>query len=56
MPRITPAKNGLLMSATITPSVCVMPVVMLRARLFGRYLSFSAAASTRARAAGLTEP
>ena len=36
MPRTTPAKNGLPMSATMTPRVCVMPVDMLRASAFAR--------------------
>ena len=36
MPRTTPAKNGLPMSATITPRVWLTPVDMLRASAFAR--------------------
>src|SRR5690606_23751092 len=51
---ISGGKNGLEMSATISPMLWVRPVVRARAARLGRYPRLSAAASTRLRVAGLT--
>ena len=47
-------KNGLAMSATISPILCVRPVMSARAARFGRYPRLSAVASTLVRVSGFT--
>src|SRR4051812_17735292 len=54
MPRVSSAKNGLVMLGTSTPTMRVRLFLSARAMALGAYASSAAAASTRSRVSALT--